>query len=135
MKEINRPWNQWDNELNSHGAWLLVGSLSCGSLPAIPGLIGLFALFYYAIVQSEPKARAIEIFKRRDELKRKYDEESMTAEEATEYYLISGSLTVNRKRRNTVLFKLGCGVWACMLAYQFAKMLRAHNLVEQFFGQ
>ena len=129
-----QPWNEWDVELNDKGGWLIVGALTCASLPSFVGLIGLFALLYYAIVQSEPKARAIEIFKRRDNLKRKDAKGELTDEECAELDNILGILERTKSKRNTTAFTMGYLVWALVFAYQIAKMLKKPTLDAYFFG-
>lgn len=132
MNDIHQPWNKWDRELNNHGGWLLVGALACASLPAIPGSIGLIFVLTYAVIRSQPKAD--EIFKRRNELKRRYEQGVATAQEKEEYYTIMGSLGVNQNNRNTIFYKIGYALWFLALAYQFWKLLRANNLTQLFFG-
>lgn len=131
---LQRPWHEWDAELNDKGGWLLVGALTCASLPAVVGTIGLFALFYYAIVQSEPKAHAIEVFKRRDELKQKDTEGKITNEEYAELDAILGVLQRTKSKRNTKAFTVGYIIWTLVFAYQIIKMVRKPTFDAYFFG-
>lgn len=131
MKDIHQPWSEWDQELNRAGEWLLVGSLACSSLPAIPGLIGLATIFVYAVFKSDPFGRRI--FKHRDDLKRGFEQQKLSPSEQEEYYKIAGSLNVNQKKRNATLFKIGCTLWTLCLLYQLWKWCYTNGIKELFF--
>lgn len=129
-----QPWNEWDVELNDKGGWLIVGALTCASLAPIPSITGLFALLYYAIIQSEPKGRSIEIFKRRNELMHKDAVGLLSDEECIELDSILGILERTKSKRNTKAFVIGYTIWILVFIYQMARMIKKPTLDAYFFG-
>ena len=105
---MSNAWHKIDSVLNESGEWLLVGSISCATLPPLVGIIGCMTLLIAAANKSDRKVEKWE----RNLLKTRIDSGNSTKKEEHAFIKLNNKLERTKKSRKTSNFTIGyISIW------------------------